>query len=81
MFPETDIIKMLEFFNGNIFVMFGGHVFQQIVSIPMGANCAPLLTDLFLYAYETDLIQGFVRKSEKNLTLSFNFEISGLLYI
>ena len=28
-FPETDIIKMLEFFNGNIFVMFGGHVFQH----------------------------------------------------
>jgi hypothetical protein len=50
-------------------------------NIPMGANCAPLLTDLFLYAYETDLIQGFVRKSEKNLTLSFNFEFSGLLYI
>ena len=59
--------------------MFGGHVFQQIVSIPMGANCALFLTDLFLYAYETDLIHGIVKKNEKKLTLSFNFELSGLL--
>jgi hypothetical protein len=28
-FSETDIIKMLEFLIDNIFVMFGGRVFQQ----------------------------------------------------
>jgi len=37
-FSETDIINMLEFFNYNVFVMFGGRVFQQTVGIPMGTN-------------------------------------------
>ena len=27
-------------------------VYQQIVGIPMGPNCAPLIADLFLYCYE-----------------------------
>ena len=39
----------------NIFVFFGGRVFQQIVGIPMSTNCAPLLADLFLYSYKADL--------------------------
>ena len=56
MFSETDIIIMLDFFIDNIFVMFGGCLFQQIVSIPMATNCAPLLADLFLYSYEADFI-------------------------
>ena len=53
--------------------MFGGRVFQQTVSIPMGTNCAPLLSDLFLYSYEADFIQGLLKKSEKKLARSFNF--------
>ena len=42
---------MLEFLIDNIFAMFGGRVFQQTVSIPMGKNGAPLLADLFLYSF------------------------------
>ena len=55
-FSETDIINMLKFLIDNIFVILGGHVFQQTVSIPMGTNCAPLPADLFLYSYEADFI-------------------------
>jgi hypothetical protein len=44
---------MLEFLIDNIFVSFGGIMFQQVVGIPMGTNCAPLLADLFLYSYES----------------------------
>ena len=40
-YTEDDIIRMLEFLVDNIFVVFGGKVFQQIVGIPMGTNCAP----------------------------------------
>ena len=65
MFSETDIINMLEFLIDNIFVIFGGRVFQQTVGIPMGTNCAPLLADLFLYSYEADFIQGLLKKKEK----------------
>ena len=53
-FSETDIINMLEFLIDNIFVLFGGRVFQQTVGISMRTNCAPLLADLFLYSYEID---------------------------
>ena len=35
-----------------VFVKFGGRVFQQTVGIPMGTNCAPLLSDLFFHSYE-----------------------------
>ena len=51
-YTEDDIINMLEFLVDNIFVVFGGKIFQQIVGIPMGTNCAPLLADIFLYSYE-----------------------------
>jgi hypothetical protein len=64
---------MLEFLIDNIFVMLGGRVFQQTVSIPMGTNCAPLLADLFLYSYEADFIQELLKKNEKKLARSFNF--------
>jgi hypothetical protein len=37
---------MLEFLFDNKFVSFGGTLFQQVVSKPMGMNCAPLLAAL-----------------------------------
>jgi hypothetical protein len=43
---------MLEFLIDNIFVSFGGILFQQVVGIPMGMNYAPLLADLFLYNFQ-----------------------------
>jgi hypothetical protein len=74
-FSETDIINTLEFLIDNIFVIFGGRVFQQTVVIPMGTICAPLLADLFLYSYEADFIQGLLKKKEKKLARSFNFTL------
>ena len=38
----------------NIFVRFSSKTYRQIVGIPMGTNCAPLVADLFLiYLKET----------------------------
>ena len=70
---ETDIIKMLDFLINNIFVTFGGRVFQQTVGIPMGTNSAPLLVDLFLYYYDADFIQELLKTNNKKLAISFNF--------
>ena len=39
----------------------------------LGTNCAPLLTDWFLYSYEADFIEGLLKKNEKKLGRSFNF--------
>ena len=55
-FSETDIINMLDFLIENMFAMLGGRVFQQTLGIPMGTNFAPLLSDLFLYSDEADII-------------------------
>ena len=62
---KNDIFNRLQFLIENIFVMFGGRVFQQSVGIPIGTNCAHLLADLFLYSYEIDFIQGFSRETER----------------
>ena len=64
-FSETDIISMVEFLIDNIFVMFGGRVFQQTVGIPMGTNCAPLLADLFIRMRQTSY-RGFSRKTKRS---------------
>jgi hypothetical protein len=63
-FSETDIINMFEFLIDNIFVIFGGRVFQQRVGIPMGTSGVPLLADLFLDSYEANFIQGLLKKND-----------------
>ena len=59
-YSEDDIIKMLEFLVDNIFVVFAGEVFRRTVGIPVGASCAPLLADIFLYSYEADFMQSLL---------------------
>ena len=70
---NSDIINMLEFLVDNIFVVFGGKVFQQMVGIPMGTNCVPLLADIFLYSYEAEFIQSLPTTGKKKLASQFNF--------
>ena len=72
-YPEEDIIRMLEFLVDNIFMVFAGKVFQQIICIPMGTNCAPLLADIFLYSYEAEFIQSLLSTGRKRLASQFNF--------
>ena len=61
-------INMLEFLVDNLFV-----VFQQIVGIPMGTNCAPLLAGIFLYSYKAEFIQSLLSTGKKKLASQFNF--------
>jgi len=74
-FSETDIINMLEFFIDNIFVIFGGCVFQQTVSITHWYKLcfsSRRLVPLFLWGrFYTG--QGLLKKNEMKLTQSFNF--------
>ena len=60
-YSDADVIKMLEYLIDNIFVEFGGRIFQQTIGIPMGTNCAPLLADLFLYSYEAEFVQSLLK--------------------
>ena len=63
-FSEADIIDMLEFLIDNIFVIFGGRVFQQTVGIHMGTNCVSLLAD-FIRMRQTSY-RGFSRKTKRS---------------
>ena len=65
-------ISMLEFLIDNIFVSFGGILFQQVIGIPMGTNCVPLLADLFLYSYESEFLQKLVIDKKIHEARAFN---------
>ena len=58
---------MTEFLVDNIYVRFGGQLFQQMVGIPMGTNCAPLLADLFLHSYENEFLDKLIKESKRKL--------------
>ena len=56
-YTENDIIKDARLFGRQPFLcLFRERFFRQIVGIPIGTNCAPLLMDIFLYSYEAELI-------------------------
>jgi hypothetical protein len=38
----------------------------------MGTNCAPLLTDLFLYSHEAEFVQKLLHEKIKSLALTFS---------
>ena len=63
---------MIEFLVDNIYVRFGGQLFRQMVGIPMGTNCAPLLADLFLYSYENELLDKLIKEGKRKLARRLN---------
>ena len=66
-YTANDICKMIEFLLDNIHVRCGGELFRQMVGIPMGTNCAPLLADLFLYSYENEFLDKLIKESKRKL--------------
>ena len=56
----------------NIYIRFGSKLYRQIVSIPMGANCAPLVADLFLFCYERDFMLSLSEDNQSDVVEAFN---------
>ena len=71
-YTANDICKMIEFLVDNIYVRFGGQLFRQMVGIPMGTNCSPLLADLFLYFYENEFLDKLIKEGKRKLARRFN---------
>ena len=63
---------MTEFLVDNTYVRFGGQLFRQTVGIPMGTNCAALLTDLFLCSYENEFLNKLIKEGKRKLARKFN---------
>ena len=67
--------EALTFLLDNIYIRFGSKLYRQIIGIPLGTNCAPLVADLFLFCYEryfmlslsnanqSDIIDAFISTS------------------
>ena len=68
----AELCQAFTFLMENIYVQFDGMVYQQIVGIPMGTNCAPLIADLFLYCYERDFMSDIQKSKRQDLIDMFN---------
>ena len=66
-YTANNICKMIEFLVDNIYVRFGGQLFRQMVGIPMGTNCAPILANLFLNSYENEFLHKLIKKAKESL--------------
>ena len=44
-----NVCDTLSYLLDNIYIIFGNKLYRQIVGIPMGTNCAPLVANLFLF--------------------------------
>ena len=56
----------------NIFIRFGLKLYRQIVGIPMGTYCAPLVADLFLFCYERDFMLSLSDNNQTDIIEAFN---------
>ena len=61
----------LTFLLDNIYISFGAKLLRQIMGIPMGTNCAPLVADLFLFCYERDFVVSFSVENQSVIIESF----------
>ena len=67
-----DVCKALTFLLDNICIRFGSKLYRQIVGIPMGTNCAPLVADLFLFCYERDFMLSLSQDNQSDVIEAFN---------
>ena len=71
-FSCAEFCELLEFLISNIYVKYGDEVFQQILGIPMGTNCAPLLANLYLFSYEYDFMMNLMSSKKLHLCRKFS---------
>ena len=67
-----NVCDALSYLLDNIYIRFGTKLYRQIVGIPMGTNCAPLVADLFLYCYERDFMDFLNHDNQADVIEAFN---------
>ena len=67
-----NVCDALTFLLDNIFIRFGDKLYRQVVGIPMGTNCAPLVADLFLFCYERDFMMSLSDDKQADVIDAFN---------
>ena len=66
-----NVCEALIYLLDNIYIRFGTKLYRQIVGIPMGTNCAPLVADLFLFCYERDFMTSLSDVKQAELIEAF----------
>ena len=56
----------------NIYIKYGNKLYRQIVGIPMGTNCAPLVANLFLFCYERVFMTSLSNDNQADIIEAFN---------
>ena len=69
---ESQLVQYVEYLIDNIFIQVSDRVYKQVVGIPMGTDCAPLLANLFLFRYEYKFIKETLRNNPYKAR-KFNF--------
>ena len=64
--------EALTFLLDNTYIRFGSQLYRQIVGIPMGTNCAPVVDDLFLFCYESDFMLSLSDDNQSEVIKAFN---------
>ena len=68
-----NVCEALIYLLDNIYIRFGTKLFRQIVGIPIGTNCAPLVADLFLFCYERDFMTSLSDVKQAEIIEAFKF--------
>ena len=55
-----------------MFKKFGSKLYRQIVGIPMGTYCDPLVADSFLFCYERDFMLSLSDDNQTDIIEAFN---------
>ena len=67
-----NVSDALSFLLDNIYIRFGTKLYRQIVGIPMGTNCTPLVADLFLFCYERDFMKNLSSDNKADVIKALN---------
>ena len=51
---EDQLVEQIKFLMDSSYIQVGNKLFQQMIGIPMGIDCAPLMANLFLLAKAID---------------------------
>ena len=67
-----NVCDALTFLLDNFFIRFSIKLYRQVVWIPMGTNCAPLVADLFLFCYERGFMMSLSDDKQADVIDAFN---------
>ena len=69
---SQNVCDALTFLLDNIFIRFSTKLYRQVVGIPMGTICTPLVADLFLFCYERDFMMSLSDDKQADVIDAFN---------